>query len=230
MTTNSTDSAPLPDTLYLDADLVAVNKPSGIPVQPDRTGAESLLDIMIRELGEPGLGLVHRIDRPVSGVVLFARNADSRVACDRLFRERRVAKRYWAIVEGTYDGGDRSEHYLVHDPKSRRARVVRADAPHAKLCVTLTRVLAIGDRYTLLEAVPEGGAFHQIRAQLAASGHAIKGDVKYGARRAERDRSIALHARELAFEHPMQGKPVSIMAPGPSSPLWQALIASMIKP
>lgn len=210
--------------LHLDGQLCAALKPAGMPVQPDLTGDASLLELLSRQLADPGLGLVHRLDRPVSGVVLFARDAATLAELNRLFRERRVEKRYWAIVEGRAGNGV-AEHHLLHDTKAHRARVLPAGADTGEPARLRTTVLAHGDRYTLVEAVPEGGAFHQVRTQLAATGHPIKGDVKYGARRGEKDRSIALHARSLRFQHPATGGTLTIEAPAPEGPLWGALLA-----
>jgi len=219
---------PVPDgitILHLDGQLCAALKPAGMPVQPDPTGDASLLELLSRQLADQALGLVHRLDRPVSGVVLFARDAATLAALNEHFRERRVEKRYWAIVEGRAENGV-ATHHLAHDAKAHRARVLPAGAATGEPARLRMTVLAHGDRYTLLEAVPEGGAFHQIRAQLAAMGHPIKGDVKYGARRGEKDRSIALHARSVRFQHPATGGTLTIEAPTPEGPLWGALLAA----
>lgn len=202
--------------LWDDAALLAVDKPAGMLVQPDPTGAPDLLSA-VRAL-HPGaaIGLPHRLDRPVSGVVLFSRTTEALQALNRLFRERAVRKTYWAVVTGTVSAGLVLEHALVHDARAHRARVSERGAP-ATLAV---RPLSIGERYTFVEVIPQGGAFHQIRAQLAAAGHPIKGDVKYGARRGERDRSIALHARSLALIHPFTGASLLLEAPLPDTPTW----------
>jgi 23S rRNA pseudouridine1911/1915/1917 synthase len=213
--------------LYADEFLCVAHKPAGMPVQPDPTGDPDLLTVLCRQLTEPALGLVHRLDRPVSGAVLFAHDAPTLAALNTLFRERGIDKCYWAIVEGRMEGEQLLEHHLTHDGKAKRARVakeVEASDEAARLHV---KPLAAGDRYTLLELRPEGGAFHQIRAQLAAAGHPIKGDVKYGARRGERDRSIALHARSLTFHHPATDRLIAVEAPPPEDPLWKALRALM---
>lgn len=215
--------------LHEDAHLLVVCKPGGVPVQRDPTGDEDLLEWLRRERKEPALELVHRIDRPVSGVVLLARQAQANAALQALFRERRVAKRYWAIVEGVVaEPLAMLEHHLAHDTRSHRARIVAqgSGAPAR----TGVRLLAQGDRYALVEASPEGGAFHQIRAQLAAWGHPIMGDVKYGARRAMKDRAIGLHARSLRFMHPFGGGEVCVEAPPPAVMPWPALIGLMPDP
>ena len=212
-----------PRVLHSDEHLLAVWKPPGTPVQPDRTGDPSLLDAA-RALA-PEAGLVHRIDRPVSGVVLFSRTDHDLDACNRLFREQLVAKTYWAIVHDHVDAATTWTHRLMEDAHARKARIVQADEEQGQDATTAVRPLAHGERYTLIELSPQQGFFHQLRAQCAAAGHPIKGDVKYGARRGEKDRSIALHARSLAFVHPFTGIPIAIVAPPPETKLWGQLLA-----
>jgi 23S rRNA pseudouridine1911/1915/1917 synthase len=212
--------------LFSDPWLLAVCKPAGMPVQADPTGDEDLLTLLRRERKEGALELAHRIDRPVSGLVLLACTHEANSALQALFRERRAEKRYWAIVEGKVEenGPLVLEHRLAQDSRNRKARVSEAQGEEASR--TQVHVLARGDRYTLMECVPEGGAFHQIRAQLAAWGHPIKGDVKYGARRGEKDRSIGLHAREIRFVHPFTGMDMRIMAQAPQQGIWPVLCAA----
>jgi len=212
--------------LFSDPWLLAVCKPAGMPVQADPTGDEDLLTLLRRERKELGLELAHRIDRPVSGLVLLACTHEANSALQALFRERHAEKRYWAIVEGKVEekGHVLLEHRLVQDSRNRKARVSEAQAEEASR--TQVHMLARGDRYTLVECMPEGGAFHQIRAQLAAWGHPIKGDVKYGARRGEKDRSIGLHAREIRFVHPFTGMDIRIMAQAPQQGIWPVLCAA----
>ncbi len=218
--TNSTD---WPVVLWRDAHLVAVNKPPGVPVQPDTTGDADLLAALRAVHPGEAIGLPHRLDRPVSGVVLLARTAAALEGLGGLFRARSVRKTYLAVVHGAWEREMVLEHALVHDARSRKARVDAAGAP-ARLAV---RPLQVGDRYTLVEVRPEGGAFHQIRAQLAAAGHPIKGDVKYGARRGERDRSIALHALRLELPHPVGGAPLRVEAPLPGTRTWDPWRAAL---
>ncbi len=206
------------ERLYTDLHLLAVNKPPGVPSQPDATGDPSVLDL----LGEQGVGLPHRLDRPVSGVLLVSRTPEALRKLNAAFAEQHVAKTYLAMVEGRLVDAQ-LEHLLVHDARAHKAHVVptmRKGALHAILRV---RALNVGERYSLVEVRPEGGRFHQIRAQLSAAGHPIKGDVKYGARRGEPDRSIALHARSLKFAHPFTGAPLCIQAPLPGTGLWPRL-------
>jgi 23S rRNA pseudouridine1911/1915/1917 synthase len=204
--------------LYRDDRLLIVNKPSGVPVQSDLTGDVCLLD-MLRAAYGPNVGLVHRLDRPVSGAMVFSLDPPTLAALSEAFRSRRVHKTYWAVVEGSMEGEGELRHTLQHD-QGRRKAVVREGEEH----VLRHRCLVKGDRYTLIEVEPMGGAFHQIRAQLAAAGHPVRGDVKYGARRGERDRSIALHARRIAFAHPLSGDAVEAVAPLPPAPIWRSLL------
>lgn len=146
-------------------------------------------------------------------------------AMDEIFRRGAIEKTYLAIVEGRTPDQGECEHVLNHVGGSRKAKVAQSDdrgGRNARLHYTTT---AHGDRFSLLEVRPEGGAFHQIRAQLAAIGHPIKGDVKYGARRGEPDRSIALHAWRMRFSHPMKGTPLELTAPMPTRSIWPAMLA-----
>lgn len=220
------------DLLWSDAHFVAVNKPGGMPVQADKTGDASVLDDLRAQWRSEGIdaepGLPHRLDRPVSGVLLLTRTAEALSSINVLFARHAVRKSYWAIVGGAPPEAGRWKHRLVHDPHIHKAFVARAEQEAVDAELHFTR-LAQGDRYALLELVPTGGSFHQLRAQCAAVGHPIKGDVKYGARRGEQDRSIGLHARSLEFTHPFTGARQQVVAPAPSSPLWSALL-NMVGP
>ncbi|MEX1132493.1 MAG: RluA family pseudouridine synthase [Flavobacteriales bacterium] len=215
--------------LHVDEHLCVAWKPGGMPVQPDPTGDPSLLELVAVQLNTKELGLVHRLDRPVSGAVVISRDADVLRGLNEQFRKREVEKRYWAIVEGVERLGPPGveqvlEDLITRDGRGKRARIsasgIGVEEELSRLRFT---VLAKGERLALLEVVPEGGAFHQIRAQLSKAGFPIRGDVKYGARRGERDRTIALHARSLAFVHPITGRPVHTVAPPPETPVWQAM-------
>ncbi|MCB9169880.1 MAG: RluA family pseudouridine synthase [Flavobacteriales bacterium] len=216
--TNSTEHAPFPTVLYRDAGLLAVHKPNGVGSQHDRIGP-GMLERMQAALPDRRVGLPHRLDRPVSGVLLFTLDAEHLAKMNAAFRGHRVHKTYWAIVEGAWAHHQVLENDLHHDRRVRKARVTTGN----KACSEVYP-LASGDRYTLVRVEARGGLFHQVRAQLAAAGHPIKGDVKYGARRGEKDRSIALHARCIAFDHPVSGEPVRIEAPAPEGPLWAVLL------
>ncbi len=226
MQANSTEGALKPRIIHHADGFVVACKPAGMPVQADTSGDPDLLSWVQQELNEPGLQLVNRIDRPVSGLVLVAVEGPTLVAANLAFHQQAVRKVYLAIVEGSVSGGPELilEHHLIHDVHARRARVVVADAPQAKVARLQVRVLNRGERYTLLKVLPEGGRFHQIRAQLAAWGHPIKGDVKYGARRGEKDRSIALHAYRLTLPADLTDGQLSFTATPPDVGLWAKLL------
>lgn len=210
------------EILFQDDQLIAVNKPGGVAVQADKTGDPHLLDLLADHFPDAAqLGIPHRLDRPVSGVLILTRTAQSLARMNALFASRQVLKQYWAIVAGNPPAAGVWEHRLSHDARAHKARVLEDDA--AEACRLRFTRLAQGDRYALLELIPEGGRFHQLRAQCAAAGHPIKGDVKYGARRGEKDRTIALHARSLAFAHPFTGAETKILAE-PPGPLWTSLL------
>lgn len=212
--------------IHQDAQLIVVDKPAGIPVQGDRTGDPSLLD-MVRTTGPTmEVGSPHRLDRPVSGLVVFTVGKEALRKMDLAFREHRVVKTYLAIVEGRPPMQGELVNRIGHHGGSRKAWVEpgagTADITSVRLSYSLK---AGGERYSVLEVQPEGGAFHQIRAQLAAAGHPIKGDVKYGARRGERDRSIGLHAWKLEFDHPATGERLQLSAPIPAHGTWPVFAA-----
>ncbi|MCB0793867.1 MAG: RluA family pseudouridine synthase [Flavobacteriales bacterium] len=215
---SSTDARDDLAILFQDDHLLVLNKPSGIPVQDDQSGDTSLMAIVKDRLPKGPVGLVHRLDRPVSGAVLMTLSREAEKAMHEAFRDGRVDKRYLAVVHGRPVDHFVLEHRLVHDKRRHRARIGSGD--EGRLVRLHGRVVRTGERYSLVELVPEEGAFHQIRAQLAAAGHPIKGDVKYGARRGERDRSIALHASWLRFDHPVAGLPIEVVVPPPISGIW----------
>lgn len=215
----------LPDILFEDNHLIAVNKRAGELVQGDKTGDEPLPDSLKTYLKEkynkPGnvfLGVIHRLDRPTTGVVLFARTSKGLERMNAAFKNRQTQKRYWALVEGKVQQAQgKLTHYLKKNAKNNKAQVFGRPEPGAKEAKLSYTTLKAGDRYTLVEVDLHTGRHHQIRAQFAALGHPIKGDVKYGARRAERDQSICLHARSLEFTHPTTGEQVRIEAPTPAT-------------
>ncbi len=210
--------------LYADAYLLAVHKPGGLPAQADKTGDPFLLQRLAEMFpGDNALGLPHRLDRPVSGAIIATRTSEALAAMNLLFADRAVAKTYWAIVTGTPPEAGTWAHRLEHDTQHHKSRVV--DDPAVGLSSVVFKRLAQGDRYALLELVPDAGRFHQLRSQCAAAGFPIKGDVKYGARRGEKDRTIGLHARALSFIHPFTQEDLRIEADPPSGPLWDALVA-----
>ena len=219
--------------LYEDNHLIAVNKLSGELTQGDKTGDEILPDLVkayiAKKYNKPGavyLGVIHRLDRPTSGVVVFARTSKALTRMNKLFVERKTEKTYWAMVEGTPEKtSDRLEHYLVRNPKQNKSYAHDHEVPHSKKAVLSYSTIAQLDRYTLLEIQLETGRHHQIRAQLSKIGCVIKGDLKYGAKRSNKDGSIHLLARALSFIHPVKKEPMLITAqPNLQDPVWKAAI------
>ena len=217
--------------LYEDNHIIAVNKTCHELVQADKTGDRCLLDevkdyikVKYNKPGEVFLGLPHRLDRPTSGVVLFARTSKALTRLTEMFRSHeQIQKTYWAIVcNAPAQKQGRLEHWLVRREKENKSYVVNG-GDGAKLAVLEYRTLAHSDRYTLLEINLFTGRHHQIRCQLAAIGCPIKGDLKYGAPRSNKDGGICLHARKIAFVHPVSRQPLEIVAPVPDDNLWQAM-------
>jgi 23S rRNA pseudouridine1911/1915/1917 synthase len=217
--------------LYEDNHIIVVNKQSGEIVQGDKTGDTPLSDIVKVYLKEkynkPGnvfLGVVHRLDRPVSGVVLFAKTSKALPRLNKLFAEHeKVKKTYWAIVANKppQENGTLT-HWLTRNEKTNTAKAYDREVPNSKKAVLDYRLVAASDRYFLLEIQLHTGRHHQIRCQLAKMGCPIKGDLKYGAPRSNPDGSICLHARHLELEHPVSHEQLSITAPVPQDALWRA--------
>lgn len=221
--------------LYEDNHIIAVSKTCHEIVQGDKTGDTPLSDIVkayIKEKyqkpGEVFLGVTHRLDRPTTGVVLFARTSKALTRLNKMFQSHeQIRKTYWAIVEKNDrllgDEAIRLEHYLWRNEKQNKSFVVKPDTKDAKRAVLSYKAIARGDRYTLLEINLETGRHHQIRCQLAAIGCPIKGDLKYGAKRSNPDGGISLHARKIEFVHPVSKQQLSIIAPVPDDALWHDL-------
>lgn len=213
--------------LYEDNHLIAVYKfPSDI-VQGDKTGDKPLSDLVKTYLkdkyNKPGnvfCGVIHRIDRPVSGVVLFAKTSKALARMNKLFQEKKIKKTYWAIVKNKPESNkDKLVHFLLKNQKQNKSYPVNEE--RGKKSELTYEVLSSSDRYHLLEITPHTGRHHQIRCQLAAIGSPIKGDLKYGFDRSNKDGSINLHARRLEFEHPVTKESISITCPVPDDTLWQ---------
>lgn len=218
-----------PVVLYEDNHLLAVNKRPSELVQGDKTGdiplSEMMKDYIRHKYNKPGevfLGVIHRLDRPVSGVVLFARTSKALARMNEQFRERHIRKIYWAVVRGCPEQPEATlVQYLKKNEKTNQSFPVKEGTPGSLRAELHYRLLEKGERYSLLEVLPHTGRHHQIRVQLSAMGCPIAGDVKYGDRRANEDKSICLHARRLEFTHPVTQAPVSITAPVPDQKYWQ---------
>ena len=220
--------------LYEDNHLIAVNKAPGEIVQGDKTGDKPLSDTLKEYIklkynkpGEVFLGVPHRLDRPTSGVVLFARTSKALVRLNEMFKNHdAMRKTYWAIVQGAPKQPEaRLENYLVRNEQQNKSYIAKPGARDAKLAVLTYRTLAKGDHYSLLEVELLTGRHHQIRCQLAAIGCPIKGDLKYGAKRSNPDGSISLHARQITFVHPVRKEQVTIAAPVPDGSLFAQLLS-----
>lgn len=217
------------DILYEDNHLLIVNKRCGDLVQPDPSG-ESALEDQIKAFikhrdAKPGdvfLGVVHRIDRPVSGVVIFAKTSKSLVRLNEMIREGRIHKIYWALTEQTPDPltGELT-HYILRDSKTNRSRACDTPKGDAKQARLRYRTLGAGTHYTLVEVELLTGRHHQIRAQLSKVGCPIRGDLKYGAKRSLPGGGISLHSRSVELEHPVRREPIRVVAPAPKDDnLW----------
>ncbi len=209
--------------LYEDADVIAVNKPAAMPTQADETGDASLLQLLENQLNTT-LFVVHRLDRPTSGLVVFAKNEQAAAALSAQFQQRETTKTYYAIVEKKPEkDADTLVHFLIHNALKNKSFDAKEGILNAKRAELRYILRGSSDRYFLLEIDLLTGRHHQIRAQLAAVGCSIKGDVKYGARRANADRSIHLHAAQLTFQQSKTGEKVTLKAMPPieNDALWR---------
>lgn len=216
------------EILYEDNHLIAVNKQISDLVQKDKSGDEALED-KIKEYikgkyakpGEVFLGVVHRIDRPVSGVVLFARTSKALERLNEMFQQKTVEKTYWAIVkEKPPRQEDTIIHYIKRNQEKNKSYCYDKEVGGAKKAITHYRLIASSDNYNLLEVRIETGRHHQIRCQLAKIGCPIKGDLKYGFARSNPDGGISLHAKSIKFIHPVKKEELLIEAPLPNDSLW----------
>lgn len=216
------------DIVYEDNHLIAVNKASGILVQGDITGDVSLVDrvkaFLKDKYQKPGnvfAGLVHRLDRPVSGIVLFAKTSKALERMNKAFHEREVQKTYLAIVTGNIPHEGKLCHWMIKDEQANKSFVYASPRDQARKAELSYKAVARLGNELLLEVVPRTGRAHQIRAQMAFIGAPIKGDVKYGYENPNPDKSICLHAAGLSFVHPVQKTLVKIKAALPKSEAWK---------
>lgn len=218
------------DILFEDNHLIAINKPCGVPVQPDESGDPSVLDLVKEYIkkkynkpGEVYLGLIHRLDRPVSGVVVMAKTSKALSRMNEVFRDRDIKKTYWALTKNKPEKDqDTLVHYLIKDHEKNSSKAFNKEKNGTKKAVLDYEFKGrVGEKY-LLEITLHSGRHHQIRVQLAKVGLEIIGDWRYGYKRPNKDRSICLHARKLEFMHPVKKELVLIEAAIPSpSPFWQ---------
>lgn len=214
--------------LYEDNHLIVVNKRAGDIVQGDKTGDTPLSEVIKKYIAEkynkPGavfLGVVHRLDRPTTGIVVFAKTSKALARLNKLFADRGSQKTYWAIVKNAPPKNqDVLTHFLKRNPKQNKSYAYEKEVADSKKAVLEYKVLKNSDTYYLLEIDLHTGRHHQIRSQLAAIGSPIKGDIKYGFDRSNPDGSIHLHARQLVFIHPVKKEEILLEAPVPSEKIW----------
>lgn len=222
------------EVLYEDNHIIAVNKTCNEIVQGDKTGDTPLSETVkayikdkYNKPGEVFLGVTHRLDRPTSGVVLFARTSKALTRLNEMFKSHeQIQKTYWAIVQGAPKVPEaRLENWLVRNEAQNKSYIAKPGAKEAKQAILSYKTLVKGEHYTLLEVNLETGRHHQIRCQLAAIGCPIKGDLKYGAKRSNPDGGICLHARKIEFIHPVKKENICITASVPNDSLWQQFAA-----
>jgi 23S rRNA pseudouridine1911/1915/1917 synthase len=220
------------EVLYEDNHVIAVNKRPSDIVQGDKTGDTPLSDFVkeyvkkkYNKPGEVFIGTVHRIDRPVSGIVLFARTSKALARLNQMFQSKEIQKTYWAVVKNrpAKESG-KLIHYLKKNEAKNMSRAFEKEQPGALRSELDYKILSSSDNYYLLEINPHTGRHHQIRVQLSAMGCPIKGDLKYGFNRSNKDASIHLHARKIEFIHPVKKEPVVIVAPPPNEVLWNEFV------
>lgn len=218
--------------LFEDNHLIVVNKRVGDIVQGDKTGDDPLSEVVKKYIkakyNKPGnvyLGVVHRLDRPTSGIVLFAKTSKALPRLNKMFAEGDTKKIYWAVVkDAPPKEKDTLTHWLVRNPKQNKSYAHNKEVPNSKKAILEYKVIKKLNSYYLLEIDLKTGRHHQIRAQLAAIGCTIKGDLKYGADRSNKDGGIHLHARSLAMLHPVKKEPIAFLAPPPIDPVWSACL------
>ena len=215
--------------VYEDNHIIVVNKTASEIVQADKTGDTPLSETVKQYLKEkyqkPGnvfLGVTHRLDRPVSGLVIFAKTSKALTRLNEMFRAGEVKKTYWAVVKNAAKESEGElVHFLVRNEKQNKSYAYDKEVPNSKKAVLDYRLIGRSDNYYLLEVDLKTGRHHQIRCQLAKMGCPIKGDLKYGSPRSNPDGSICLHARRVRFVHPVSKELIELKAPLPEGNLWK---------
>ncbi|WP_334056873.1 RluA family pseudouridine synthase [Polaribacter sp. P097] len=216
--------------LFEDNHIIIVNKRSGDITQGDKTGDKPLSDVVkeyIKEkynkAGNVFLGVVHRLDRPTSGVIIFARTSKALERLNKMLRDKEIHKTYWAVVKN-HPKKEKATliNYLKKNPKNNKSSVFQKEIDGSKKAILHYTILKKLDNYSLLEIDLETGRHHQIRAQLSNIGFPIKGDLKYGFNRSNKDGSIHLHARKIDFIHPVAKEKITVTAPTPNEVIWNA--------
>ena len=220
------------NVIYEDNHIIVVNKESGEIVQGDKTGDAPLSDLVkayikekYRKPGNVFLGVTHRLDRPVSGLVIFAKTSKALSRLNEMFRKGEIHKTYWAIVKNKpKERQGRLTHWIVRNEKQNKSYSYDNEVKDSKKAVLDYRLLASGDNYHILEIHLLTGRHHQIRCQLSAMGCPIKGDLKYGAQRSNPDGSISLLSRHVEFVHPVSKEAIALDAPLPKDNLWKKIL------
>lgn len=217
--------------LYEDNHIIIVNKTTSEIVQGDKTGdkplSETVKEWLKDKYNKPGnvfCGVTHRLDRPVSGIVVFAKTSKALSRMNEMFKSKEVKKTYWAIVKNMPKQAEGTlRHYLLRNEKQNKSYAHETEKAGSKLAILHYKLIAHSDKYNLLEVDLETGRHHQIRVQLSNMGCPIKGDLKYGADRSNPDGGISLHARHISFIHPVSKELIEVTAPLPDDNLWRAL-------
>lgn len=218
--------------IYEDNHIIVVNKRAGDIVQGDKTGDKPLSDVVkgfiADKYNKPGkvyLGTVHRLDRPTTGLVIFSKTSKALPRLNKLFVSKEISKTYWALVKNKPEKeADTLIHWLKKNPKNNKSTAYIKEIPESKKAILHYKTIKTLDNYYLLEVNLETGRHHQIRAQLSSIGSPIKGDLKYGFGRSNKDASISLHARNIKFIHPVSQDNLNITAPLPKDPIWDACL------
>jgi len=217
--------------LHEDNHIIVINKRVGDIVQGDKTGDKPLSEVVkeyikdkFNKPGEVYLGVVHRLDRPTTGIVVFARTSKALIRLNELFKNRETQKTYWAIVKNKPSQNEANlVHFLKRNEKNNTSKAHIKEVPESKMASLDYKIIKELNNYFALEINLHTGRHHQIRAQLSAIGAPIKGDLKYGFDRSNPDGGIHLHARKLAFIHPVTKENIQIVAPTPNDIIWDTL-------
>jgi 23S rRNA pseudouridine1911/1915/1917 synthase len=218
--------------IYEDNHIIVVNKRAGDLVQGDKTGDTPLSDVIKNYIAlkynKPGnvyLGTVHRLDRPTTGLVIFSKTSKALPRLNKLFVSKDISKTYWALVKNRPEkDADTLIHWLKKNPKNNKSTAYIKEVPDSKKAILHYKIIKKLDNYFLLKVNLETGRHHQIRSQLSSIGSPIKGDLKYGFDRSNKDASISLHARNIQFTHPVSKDDLNITAPLPKDPIWDACL------
>lgn len=222
-----------PEIIYEDNHLIVVNKKSGDLTQGDKTGditlSDTIKEYIKKKYNKPGdvfLGTVHRLDRPTTGIVLFARTSKALTRMNEMFKNKTISKTYWAVTEKEpLKKQDTLIDFLAKNEKQNKSYAKKEGATDSKRAELSYQLIGKGTNYSYLEIELATGRHHQIRVQLSNIGCIIKGDLKYGAKRSNKDGSIHLHARRLTFIHPVKNEAVVILANPPKDALWDEFLA-----